>query len=131
MSSIQLLRRSNNNLTAYGNKNDSDDYQDEMGAVFYSMADLSSLSPTYNRSAPLIGFPWRSLVEGDEQDSNICGMLPCMCYLIFLVCHKRNSLPLGLIQPSSATKEFHGCSRHQTDIRHIILQAFIDKIELH
>ena len=70
MSSIQLLRHSNNNLTADGYKNDSDNYQDE--TVFFSMANLSSLSPTYNRSAPLIGIPWRSLVEGDEQDSNIC-----------------------------------------------------------
>ena len=55
MSSIQLLRHSNNNLTADGYKNDSDNYQDE--TVFFSMANLSSLSPTYNRSAPLIGIP--------------------------------------------------------------------------
>ena len=36
-------------------------------------------------------------------------MLSSMSFVIFCVCHKHNSLPLGLIQPSSpSTKELHG-----------------------
>ena len=38
--------------------------------------------------------------------SNKYGMLPSMSFIIFCFCHKHNSLPLGLIQPSSpSTKE--------------------------
>ena len=41
--------------------------------------------------------------------------MPCVYCIISLVCHKHNSLPLVLIQPSSpSTKERHG-SIHQSD----------------
>ena len=54
---------------------------------------------------------WSSLVEGDEQQSNLRGTLPCMFWIFFSVCQKHNSLPLGPIQPSSpSTKELHGHS---------------------
>ena len=55
---------------------------------------------------------WSSLVEGDEQQSNLRGTLPCMFWIFFSVCQKHNSLPLGPIQPSSpSTKELHGAAR--------------------
>ena len=34
-------------------------------------------------------------------------MLSCMCRIMFRVCLKHNSLPLGPIQPSSPNKELH------------------------
>ena len=43
------------------------------------------------------------------QTSDKYGMLPSMCCICFWFFHKHNSLPLGLIHPSSpTTKELHG-----------------------
>ena len=56
---------------------------------------------------------WSSLVGDEQQDrpnvniylrnvaqqSNNYGIIPCMCCcIIFWVCYKHNSLPLGLVQ---------------------------------
>ena len=57
--------------------------------------------------------PWSSLEEGDEQvgsaqQLNMCGMMPCMCCIIFGGFNKQNSFLLGPLQPSSpTTKELH------------------------
>ena len=40
-------------------------------------------------------FSWRRWTTGLAQQSNVYVMLPCMCCIIFLVCHKHNSLPPG------------------------------------
>ena len=42
--------------------------------------------------------------------------MPCMCCIIFGICHKHNSLDLGPIQSSSpSTKELHGQGGEQQD----------------
>ena len=45
---------------------------------------------------------------GLAQQSNMYGIMQCMCCIIFGVRHKNNSFPLGTTQPSSpTTKELH------------------------
>ena len=41
------------------------------------------------------------------QQSNICRMLSCTSWIIFGVCHKLNSLPLGPMQHLPSKKELH------------------------
>ena len=58
-------------------------------------------------------FSVRRWTTGLAQQSNMCGMLPCMYCIICWVWHKHNSLPLGPIKPSSPfSKELDGgCSK--------------------
>ena len=59
-------------------------------------------------------FSRRRWTTGSAQQSNIYGMMPFICWIIFWVCHKHNSFPFGPIQPSSPfNKELHGWSLKQ------------------
>ena len=64
---------------------------------------LGSLSPFQSLSlfCPLSMelFSRRRWTTGSSQQSNMYGMLPYMCCIILLGCHKNISLPLGPIQP--------------------------------
>ena len=54
-------------------------------------------------------FSRRRWTTGSAKQSNMYGIMPCMCCIIFWVCHKHNRLPLEPIQPSSpSTKQLHG-----------------------
>ena len=53
-------------------------------------------------------FSRRRWTTGSTQQSNRYGILPSMCFIIFLIRQKTQQLTTWPIQPSSPTKELHG-----------------------